>query len=116
MLSLNTAQDANAKVYLTYCSCPDASIAEEIARTLVNEGLAACVHCLPSGLSIYRWQGQIEQTRECTLLIKAPAVNYPALEARIRALHPYELPEVIAVPLSAGLPEYLDWIRESAKA
>ena len=114
MLSSDTTEHAD--IYLTYCTCPDSAIAEGVAQALVNEGLAACVHCLPSGLSIYRWQGQIEQTRECTLLIKAPAVNYPALEARIRALHPYELPEVIAVPLSAGLPEYLDWNRESAKA
>ncbi len=76
----------------------------------MDEGLAACVNVLPAVHSVYRWQGQVERADEVMLLAKTTAAHWPALQARIVALHPYELPEVIAVEISAGLPGYLAWI------
>jgi periplasmic divalent cation tolerance protein len=95
---------------LVITNCPDAALAERMAHTLVAENLAACVNVLPPMRSIYRWQGQVESAEEFALLIKARRADYPALEARIRGLHPYHVPEVIATPIVCGLPEYLQWI------
>ena len=91
-------------------SCPDEACAERIARTLVEEGLAACVNILPPMRSIYRWKGKIEAASEQLLVIKSAVARFPALCDRLRALHPYELPEIIAVPIADGLPEYLAWL------
>ena len=98
---------------LVYCTCPDHDSALRIAQTLVDRQLAACVNVLPGLSSVYRWQGQTETAREELLLIKTRQAVYPELEAAILALHPYELPEVIAVPIAAGLPAYLAWIESS---
>jgi periplasmic divalent cation tolerance protein len=95
---------------LVITNCPDAALAERMARTLVEERLAACVNVLPAMRSLYRWQGQVDSAEEFPLLIKARRADYPALEARIRGLHPYDVPEVIATPIVSGLPEYLGWI------
>lgn len=95
---------------LCLTTCPDAEFAEKIGRALVEERLAACVNILPSMRSIYRWRGQIESAGEQLLLIKIRAEDYPAVEQRLRELHPYELPEVIAVPIVNGLPAYLSWL------
>ena len=97
-------------VLLAYSTCPDAASAEAVARALVDERLAACVNQLPGLRSTYRWQGQIEQADEVLLLIKTTADRLDALTARLRELHPYELPELIAVEVRAGLPAYLDWV------
>lgn len=97
-------------VLLAYSACPDAATAERIARALVEERLAACVNRLPGVQSIYRWQGEVEQADEVLLLIKTTADRLPALTARLHALHPYELPELVAVEVRAGLPAYLDWV------
>ena len=91
-------------------TCPDEACAERIARTLVEEGLAACVNILPPMRSIYRWKGKIEAASEQLLVIKSTVVRFPALRDRLRSLHPYELPEIIAVPIADGLPEYLAWL------
>ena len=88
---------------------PDEASAHALATALVGERLAACVNVLAPCRSVYRWQGAIENATEIPLLIKTTAVRYAALEAAIRARHPYELPEIIAVPIEHGLPEYLDW-------
>lgn len=88
----------------------DREAAERLARTLVEERLAACVNVLPAMQSVYRWKGQIESAVEQLLVIKTRTADYAAVESRIRALHPYELPEVIAVPIVAGLPAYLAWL------
>lgn len=83
----------------------------------MNEGLAACVNLLPGMHSVYRWQGQVERADEVLLLAKTTAAREPALRQRIASLHPYELPEVIAVGIQAGLPAYLDWVaRETTPA
>jgi periplasmic divalent cation tolerance protein len=100
-------------VQLIYCTCPDTDTAERIATTLVERRLAACVNVLPAVTSIYRWQEAVERSSEVLLLIKTCAERYPALEAAIRELHPYELPEILAVEAAAGLPPYLAWVRDS---
>ncbi len=97
------------------CTCPDDTIAGKLARTLVDERLAACVQRLPITASTYRWQGDVVEEAEVLLLIKTVADRFEALSARLRELHPYELPEIIAVPVAAGLPGYLDWLVEETR-
>jgi len=92
------------------CTCPDQKTAEEIASHLISEKLAACVNIIPGITSIYEWQGQIEKSQEYQLLIKSHSKYYTEIEDNIKKLHPYELPEIIAVPIERGLPEYLQWI------
>ena len=89
---------------------PDASAAEALATRLVEAQLVACVNILAPCRSVYRWQGAVEHAEEVPLLMKTTAPRYPALEAAIREHHPYELPEIIAVPVMRGLPAYLDWV------
>jgi len=95
---------------LVLSTCPDAKNARRIARALVHERLAACVNIMPIEQSVYRWRGKIESAREKLLIIKIRARDYRRLEARLRALHPYELPEVVAVPVTSGFTRYLAWI------
>ena len=95
---------------LILTNCPDEATANTIALALVEEKLAACVNLLPRVQSIYRWQGTVESASEIPLLIKSTAENYPALEKRIAELHPYDLPEIIALPITQGLPAYLNWL------
>jgi len=101
---------------LVFCTVPDTDTARRIASALVEYRLAACVNLLSGVESIYRWEGEAKSDTEVLLMIKARAADYPLLETRIRALHPYELPEIIAVPLSAGLPAYLDWVQNPDEA
>ncbi len=103
-------------ILLVFCTAPDTDTARHIASSLVEYRLAACVNLLPGIESIYRWEGEITSNTEVLLMIKARAADYSMLETRIRALHPYELPEIIAVPLTAGLPAYLDWVRNPDEA
>ena len=95
---------------LVFCTCPDTSTAQSLARHLVERKLAACVNLLPPMQSVYRWQGRVEQATEVQLLAKTPADRRDALMARLAELHPYELPEILAVETAAGLPAYLDWV------
>jgi len=97
-------------VLLVYSTCPDAASADRIARALVAERLAACVNRLPGVHSTYRWHGHVEQADEVLLLIKTTAERLDALTTRLRSLHPYTLPEVVAVEVRAGLSAYLDWV------
>lgn len=92
------------------CTCPDEASAERIASALVEERLAACVNCVPGIASTYRWQGKVDRAHECLLLIKTTSERFDALRERIVALHPYELPEVIAVDIALGHAPYLAWI------
>lgn len=98
------------QVIVTLCTCPNKDTAEKIARLLVNSALAACVNILPNVTSIYSWQGQVESAEEHLLIIKSSQADYQAIETAIRSHHPYELPEIIAVPIERGLPEYINWI------
>ena len=97
---------------LVLTNCPDEEAANTIALAIVEARLAACVNILPRVQSIYRWQGRIESATEIPLLIKSTAASYPALEQAIRTLHPYEIPEIVALPITAGLPAYLNWVAE----
>ena len=89
---------------------PDRDVASRIAHALVERKLAACVNILAQCTSVYRWQGKLETATEVPLLIKTRAALYEEVEAAIKSLHPYELPEIVAVPIERGLPEYLDWV------
>jgi periplasmic divalent cation tolerance protein len=97
---------------LVITNAPDRDVAERIAQALVDKRLAACVNILSVCTSVYRWQGEVERAEEIPMLIKTRAARYPEVEAMIRHLHPYELPEVIAVPLAQGQPDYLQWLAE----
>jgi periplasmic divalent cation tolerance protein len=95
---------------LCLSTCSDQATARRIAETLVGERLAACVNLVPGMRSVYRWKGQVETSDEVLMLIKTSAQRLPDLRERLLALHPYELPELIAVEIADGLPAYLDWI------
>ena len=95
---------------LVLTNLPDQATAESLAAELVENRLAACVNILRPCRSIYRWQGIIETAEEIPLLIKTTPTRYPALEQMIRSRHPYTTPEIIALPVALGLPEYLGWI------
>ena len=95
---------------LVFTQLPDTQHARALADVLIATRLAACVNILGACQSVYRWQGQVESAAEVPVLIKTTTERYPALEAMIRQHHPYELPEIIAVPLAGGLPAYLDWV------
>ena len=96
---------------LCYCNCPDVAVARRIADALVQERLAACVNLLPGVQSVYRWEGRVERAEEVQLLIKTTSMRFDALSARILSLHPDDVPEIIAVRISNGLPAYLDWMQ-----
>jgi periplasmic divalent cation tolerance protein len=95
-------------------TAPDAACAERIARALVGERLAACVNLVPGMRSIYRWEGAVQEEAEVLLVAKTRADRVVELEARVRALHPYDVPEVIALPVDAGSAAYLRWVREES--
>ena len=94
---------------------PDRKGAGELAASLVSANLAACVNVLSPCRSVYRWNGRIEDAEEHPMLIKTTRDRYADLEAAIRSAHPYELPEIIAVPLAAGLPAYLEWVASETR-
>ncbi len=95
---------------LILTNLPDIASAENLARTLVDNRAAACVNVLAPCHSIYRWQGAVETADEIPLLIKTSAVNYARVEEIIRTQHPYDVPELIAIPITHGLPAYLNWL------
>ena len=94
-------------------TAPSADAAAGIARAVVEERLAACGNVLPGVRSIYRWEGKLQDEPEVLLVLKTQRRHFPALRERILALHPYEVPEVIALPVEAGSAAYLDWIAKS---
>jgi periplasmic divalent cation tolerance protein len=101
---------------LVMTNLPDRPAAERLAERLIVERVAACVNILAPCRSVYRWQGSIERAEEHPLLIKTTAERYDALEKAIRAAHPYELPEVVAVPIERGLAPYLDWVESETRS
>lgn len=109
---INTIPGMNA--LLVFSTFPDESSAREAAGILVESGLAACVSILPGLTSIYRWQGATEEAREVLMMIKTCKEAYPRLESSLKACHPYELPEIVAVAIDTGLPDYLDWVAQES--
>lgn len=103
------------EVLLVVSTFPDLESARKIARALVEEKLAACVNLLPQVESLYRWKGKIETANEVLAFIKTTIGKYQQLEQRLRALHSYEVPEIIALRPQEGLPDYLNWIVESVQ-
>jgi periplasmic divalent cation tolerance protein len=103
----------SADLQIVLCTTPDRETAEMIASTLVAEQLAACVNILPGVTSFYRWEGAVEQNEELLLIIKTSQSVWPMLVAQIQALHPYELPEIVAVPITTGEAEYIQWLENS---
>ena len=94
---------------------PDTESARAAARKVVEEKLAACGNVVPGIESIYRWQGNIETSSEVLVIFKTTVARYAALETRIRELHSYEVPEILSLPVGAGLPAYLRWVQESCR-
>ena len=101
---------------LVFTNLPDRAAAERLADSLIKERLAACVNILAPCQSVFRWKSDIQHDEEYPLLIKTTEARYAELEAAIRAAHPYELPEIIAVPIERGLPAYLDWVATETAA
>ena len=97
---------------LVLSNAPNKEVAEQLARLLVERRLAACVNILPAVHSIYRWDGQLEEASEVAMQIKTITAHYAELETAIKAMHPYAVPEIIAIPIVDGLPAYLDWIKQ----
>jgi len=98
----------NALLVLT--NLPDRAAAEKLAEALIQKRVAACVNIMAPCRSVYRWKGAVQHAEEYPVLIKTTRERYAALEAAIREAHPYELPEIVAVPIERGLPAYLDWV------
>ena len=103
----------SADLQIVLCTTPDRETAELIADTLASQQLAACVNTLPGITSGYRWKARVEQSEELLLVIKTSQTVWPMLEAQIQALHPYELPEIVAVPIKTGEAEYIQWLENS---
>jgi periplasmic divalent cation tolerance protein len=105
-----------SEVLLVFCTCPDEETGARIAEALVAERLAACVTRMPALMSVYRWNDKVEQETETLLLIKTTNARFDALRARLCELHPYELPEIVAIPVIESLPEYLQWVSTCTSA
>jgi periplasmic divalent cation tolerance protein len=101
------------KYCVLFCTCPDNNTAEKISRALVSEKLAACVQILPSISSCYWWEGKIETASEVLMIIKTLPGHFRKVEKCILGLHPYKIPEIIALPVIQGHSSYLKWIKDS---
>ena len=103
------------EMIMVVSNVPSVGVAQAIAHELVAKQLAACVNIMPGVHSIYRWQDTVEEATEVTIFIKTQRSCYSALESAIIALHPYDVPEIIALPISGGLASYLSWITDSTQ-
>jgi len=101
------------RILLALSTFPDAEIARRISSQLVTERFAACANIFPSVESIYRWKEKIESGTETFVFFKVSEDRQSAFQDKLRSLHPYEVPEIIFVPVGEGLPEYLQWVREN---
>lgn len=107
--------EMNQEILLVISNFPNRASATTAAEALITRQLAACVNVLAECTSIYRWEGKIEHATEVPLLIKTTQAAYPQVETVLKELHPYELPEIIAVPIGSGLPEYLNWVTKETR-
>lgn len=110
-----TASAETAYIFV-YVTVPDQETADRLARDVVGARLAACANILPGMRSLYHWQGKIEQAEETVLIFKASAAQFAAIEARIKSLHPYDTPCIVALPVAAGHAPYLRWIDSETSA
>ncbi|KAM3843754.1 protein CutA [Vipera latastei] len=104
---------AGGSLSAAFVTCPNQTVAKDLARALVEQRLAACVNVLPGVTSIYRWKGAVEEDAEVLLMIKTRSSRVSALAEYVRSVHPYEVAEVIAVPIQQGNPPYLRWVEEA---
>ncbi|NOX38136.1 MAG: divalent-cation tolerance protein CutA [Calditrichaeota bacterium] len=102
-----------AKYITVLCTVPSQESARQIAHTLINEKLAACCNIVPGLTSVYFWKGEVCEDAELLLIIKTTAAAFESLRERIRAIHPYEVPEIIALPIIKGHQDYLNWVEEN---
>lgn len=100
---------------IVYCTCPDDETANQLAEMLVSKQLAACVNIINGIQSVYAWQGKVETSDEALLMIKTTTSAFSALQDVICDQHPYELPEIVAVSITTGLPAYIEWINKSVR-
>lgn len=105
----------NSAYIVVFCTTPDIETSEKIASAVVESRNAACVTIIEKAFSVYRWKGEICRDNETALMIKTEAHLFSPLEKQIKSLHPYETPEIIALPITAGSEEYLKWIGESVQ-
>jgi periplasmic divalent cation tolerance protein len=101
------------KILLALSTFPDAEIARRVSNQLVGERFAACANILPAVESIYRWKGKIESGSEALALFKLSENRQSAFQERLRSLHPYDVPEIIFLPVASGLPKYVEWVVEN---
>ncbi|MFQ5840460.1 MAG: divalent-cation tolerance protein CutA [Candidatus Methylomirabilales bacterium] len=99
-----------ADTMVVLITVPEGTEGGRIGRTLVEEHLAACVNIVSGVRSVFRWEGKVSEEAEALLIVKTTRDRYSALESRVKAIHPYSLPEIIALPITAGLPGYLEWV------
>ena len=98
------------------CTCPDSGVAKELARGLVDARLAACVNVLPEIRSIYRWEDELQEDSEVLMVIKSTKAGYSGLERWLLDRHPYDVPEVLALPVAHGAEAYLAWMMKETEA
>jgi len=101
------------RIVVVLVTCPTPAVGRRLARELVRLRLAACVNVLPGVESVFRWRGKVDRSREALLVIKTTRARFAALRRKVLSLHPYDLPEVIALPVAAGHPPYLRWVASS---
>ena len=104
-----------AAAIVIFITAPTPDTGEEIGRILVTEGLAACVNIIPRITSVYIWEGKICKDEEVLLLVKSRKSLFPAIRDRVKLMHSYDIPEIISLPIIAGLQEYLDWLKSATK-
>ena len=107
------ARSSPSRIVVVFVTCPNRRAAERIGRTLVEEHLAACANILQGLTSIYRWEGKVCRDPEVLVLLKTRRSCFPALAHRVRELHPYSVPEIVALPVALGSPAYLAWVAAS---
>lgn len=103
-------EQPNNNVCIVLCTCPDSVTAERLSREIVEGRLAACVNIIPGIQSVFRWEGKVQSESETLLVIKTVRGRYAELEASLQAAHPYDVPEILLIPVGAGLPAYLEWV------
>ncbi|MBI3324231.1 MAG: divalent-cation tolerance protein CutA [Candidatus Omnitrophica bacterium] len=104
------SSNTRADVVVVFLTCPSTKVARRIAQTLIAQRLAACVNILPGVDSVFWWEGKVDRARETLLIIKTTRARFRELQPAVRRSHPYDVPEILALPVAVGSPAYLDWV------